>query len=212
MISRDGDILTVSLVVEGSSQTRCLERPHYGQKYTIPKSFREGSEQNQKSDLPVNPIAEIDNRAIVGILSRSIVIESLGDNPQDPFPTPQECQVDKSSPKCYFGGHVMARQGFAKFEMQGVELKNLGQGGRMGHYPLHFHLAKDTDYTTAFVKDSSVWASMNRFAVIHASSNIVLQRNVGAFSVGHGYASGIISFLYINIAGATSAVNGVVKV
>ena len=73
--------------------------------------------------------------------------------------------------------------------MQGVEFKQLGQGGRMGHYPVHFHLAKSTAYTQskAFLKDSSVWDSMTRFVTVHGTHDVTLARNVGYLSVGHGY-------------------------
>src|SRR5262245_3232663 len=83
----------------------------------------------------------------------------------------------------------MVRQGFKEVQIQGVEFRQLGQGGRIGHYPIHFHLAKNTDYTgkKAFVKDSAIWDSMTRFAVIHGTHGVTLARNVGFASVGHGY-------------------------
>jgi hypothetical protein len=73
------------------------------------------------------------------------------------------------------------RQGFRAAEIQGVEFKQLGQGGRIGHYPVHFHLAKNTVYTgkKAFVKDSAVWDSMTRFMVLHGTHGVTLARNVG---------------------------------
>ena len=59
----------------------------------------------------------------------------------------------------------------------------------MGHYPVHFHLAKSTAYTQgkAFLKDSSVWDSMTRFVTVHGSHNVAVMRNVGYLSMGHGY-------------------------
>ena len=114
---------------------------------------------------------------------------------------------------CYFGGHMMVRQGFKEVQIQGVEFKQLGQGGRMGHYPVHFHLAKSTAYTrrcvagtkkdqqcktdvdcpgstcrsNTFVKDSSIWDSMTRFVVLHGTHGVTVARNVGFLSMGHGY-------------------------
>jgi hypothetical protein len=88
---------------------------------------------------------------------------------------------------CYFGGHTIVRQGFARYQVQGVEFRQLGQGGRMGHYPMHFHMAKSTAYTNAFVKDSSSWDSMTRFFVVHGTHDVSLERNVGFLSIGHGY-------------------------
>ena len=142
---------------------------------------------------PVNRSA-VDLRAAVGLLSRSITVYSLGDNPRTSasapgFPATQDCLTATPGGDCYFGGHMIARQGFKAVRIQGVEFKQLGQGGRMGHYPVHFHLAKATTYTGdgAFVKDSSVWDSMTRFITIHGTHEVTLARNVGFLSLGHGY-------------------------
>src|SRR5262249_8618793 len=159
-----------------------------------------------------------DLRATVGLLSRSIQIRSLGATSGEEFPAvpsgcvagtnkDQQCNTDAACPgstcrkscmlsgdtapahDCYFGGHMMVRQGFKDVELQGVEFKQLGQGGRMGHYPMHFHLAKSTAYTQgkAFVKDCSIWDSMTRFITVHGTHELTLARNVGYLSVGHGY-------------------------
>jgi hypothetical protein len=139
---------------------------------------------------PVNRKAA-DLRASVGLLSRSIQVRSLGKDANSEFPavTANDCIDGKSRPECYFGGHVMFRQGFKDVQLQGVEFKQLGQGGRMGHYPVHFHLDKSTAYTggNTFVKDSSVWDSMTRFVVLHGTLGVTVARNVGFLSVGHGY-------------------------
>src|SRR5260370_10926366 len=60
------------------------------------------------------------------------------------------------------------------------------------HYPVHFHMARQTlpagaPQPVTFVKDSSVWDSMTRFIVIHATQGVRLARNVGYESIGHGY-------------------------
>lgn len=142
---------------------------------------------------PVNRKA-VDSRAVVGLLSRSITVRSLGEKParsaDDPgFPTPLECLADRTKPECYFGGHVIVRQGFRDFRLQGVEFKQLGQGGRIGHYPVHFHLAKSAAYTDgkAFIKDSSIWDSMTRFVTVHGTHDVTVARNVGYLSLGHGF-------------------------
>jgi hypothetical protein len=95
--------------------------------------------------------------------------------------------------------------------MQGVELYQLGQGGSIGHYPVHFHLARVTAPATksdgsareTFVKDCSIWDSMTRFITLHATQDVTLARNVGYESIGHGYyledGSEIDNKLYSNI-------------
>ena len=56
----------------------------------------------------------------------------------------------------------------------------------MGHYPVHFHMARKTPKDT-FIKDCSVHDSMTRWFTIHATHGVTLARNVGYKSIGHGY-------------------------
>jgi hypothetical protein len=65
----------------------------------------------------------------------------------------------------------------------------MGQGGRLAHYPVHFHMARKTPQGDGgtFVKDSSVNESMTRWYVIHSTQGVTLARNVGWKSIGHGY-------------------------
>ncbi|MGH6849153.1 MAG: G8 domain-containing protein [Methylocella sp.] len=121
-----------------------------------------------------------ETRAAVGLLTRSIRIVSAGDALGEPFPSPS------TTPGYYFGGHTIVRQGFAEFKVQGVEFRQLGQGGKIGHYPMHFHLARTTPLNT-FVTDSSINESMTRWITVHATQGVTLQRNVGYLSIGHGF-------------------------
>ena len=129
----------------------------------------------------------VDTRASVALLSRSITIESGGDAVLDPFPP---ANVDASGnpigSSYYFGGHMVIRQGFKTLQIQGVGFHWMGQGGKLGHYPVHFHMAREVPDNT-FVKDSSVWESMTRWYVLHATQGVLLARNVGYLSIGHGY-------------------------
>jgi len=190
------ELVTVQSAATASGQTTLtLDNPlgyaHTGHTYPVPPT---------PSAEAGNPNTAVELRAPVGLLSRSIVIYSLGDTATDSFPTftdPMDpnwanCSYANNPdgttyPECFFGGHVIARQGFANFQVQGVEFRQLGQGGRMGHYPVHFHLAKSTDYTDAFVKDCSIWDSMDRFVVVHGTHGVTLARNVGYLSFGHAY-------------------------
>ncbi len=156
---------------------------HQGQIFTI--------DPRNLSHDPGSANKSIETRAAVGLLSRSITIRSFGATfdrsrgvPAD-FPAASACTTNQ--PACYFGGHVLVRQGFGRFQLQGVELYQLGQGGRMGHYPVHFHLDKDTSYTNAFLTDSSIWDSNTRFVTLHATHGVNIARNVGFLSMGHGF-------------------------
>jgi len=121
------------------------------------------------------PMAAMENRAAVALLSRSIVIQSEG-----------ATATDALGPKDYFGGHTVVREGVKAFQVQGVEYRQLGQGGRLGHYPVHFHMVRQAPPGT-FVKDCSVNESMTRWYVLHATQGVTLQRDVGWKSIGHGF-------------------------
>src|SRR4029077_10055472 len=81
------------------------------------------------------------------------------------------------------------RQGFKDLQIQGVEFKNMGQGGKLGHYPIHFHMARQVPADT-FVKDSSINESMTRWIVLHSTQGVLLQRNIGYKSIGSGFFLG----------------------
>jgi hypothetical protein len=151
--------------------------------------------------------AGVETRAAVGLLSRSIRIVSGGNTVNTDLPA-----AAGPAPDRYFGGDTIVRQGFALFHMQGVELYQLGQGGRIGHYPVHFHLARVTSPANnpdgskgrqTFVNDCSVWDSMTRFMTLHATQGVTLARNVGYESIGHGFyledGSEINNSLYSNL-------------
>ncbi len=170
------------VVVNGVSQittNEAIAYPHYGKTY------------NMSLPTGVGPdTGSVDTRAAVALLTRSIRIVSGGNNDGDPFPA----EPNDGKPGYYFGGHVLFRQGFQTVQVRGVEFAQLGQGGRIMHYPIHFHMARktpqpalgDTNPVT-FVEDSSVWDSMTRWITLHATQGVTLARNVGYKSIGHGY-------------------------
>ena len=139
------------------------------------------------ADVGLDPrlrAAGAETRAAVGVLTRSIRIVSAGDTMNDAFPP--EPPAGTTTPGYYFGGHVIVRQGFKTFQVQGVEFHQMGQGGRIGHYPVHFHHARRTPANT-FVRDSSIDDSMTRWIVLHGTQDVKLDRNVGFKSIGHGF-------------------------
>lgn len=147
-----------------------------------------------------------ETRAAVALLTRSIRIVSGGDvpgqrfdwesaeekaaarqaNPDVPQNDPKVAAAADLNPHYAFGAHTVFRQGFEKLQIQGVEFRWMGQGGRIGHYPVHFHMARLVPNDT-YIKDSSVNESMTRWYVLHATQHVLLQRNVGYKSIGHGF-------------------------
>lgn len=129
----------------------------------------------------------IETRAAVGLLTRSIRIVSEGDTKDQTF--------EQAGATYSFGGHTMVRQGFKSFQVQGVEFYQLGQGGKVMHYPVHFHMTRKTPQPSGptdpingtFVKDSSIHDSMTRWITLHGAQGVILGRNVGYLSIGHGF-------------------------
>jgi hypothetical protein len=127
----------------------------------------------------------IDTRAAVALLTRNIQIVSAGNTPADSF---------EEKPGNYFGGHTIVRQGFASYQVQGVEFYQLGQGGDKGRYSVHFHMLRKTPQPSDpageplnYLKDCSIHDSMTRWVTVHATEGMYLARNVGEKSIGHGY-------------------------
>ena len=105
--------------------------PHYGSTYSL-------DAQDVPSDIGPDPGTkdrQVDTRAAVALLSRSIRIVSAGENDNQDFPA--------ESTHYYFGGHTLIRQGFQSVQLRGVEFYQLGQGGRIMHYPVHFHMTRN---------------------------------------------------------------------
>jgi hypothetical protein len=117
-----------------------------------------------------------ETRAAVALLTRSIRIVSEGDKIDQPL-----------AAGSYFGGHTVVRQGVLAYQVQGVEFYQLGQGGRLGHYPVHAHKLRKTNPDTHFLKDSSIHDSMTRWVTLHSTHSITVARVVGYLSIGHGF-------------------------
>jgi cell migration-inducing and hyaluronan-binding protein len=130
-----------------------------------------------------------ETRAAVALLSRSIQIVSAGDVPdlESNFGFSRtRASGGTEDPNYSYGAHMVIRQGFKSVHIRGVEFRQMGQGGRKAHYPVHFHMARRTPDGT-FVKDSSINESMTRWVVLHSTQGVTLARNVGYKSIGHGF-------------------------
>jgi hypothetical protein len=160
-----------------------LKYRHNGEKYTLDDKAQKILSQPDGSASRDS----IETRAAVALLSRSIRIVSNYDYTQNNNEIlPNNNSVGSSDEDSYFGGHVIARQGFKTFQMRGVELFQLGQGGRMAHVPINFYRARKVPDAT-YVKDCSIWDSMNHWIELRATHGVRLERNVGYKSIGHGF-------------------------
>jgi hypothetical protein len=163
---------------------KALTYSHNGTRYSLTAKLTDEERKHfDKLGLDADLVKNgTETRAAVGLLTRSIRIVSEGDTAT----CSQETCFPAESTGYFFGGHLIARQGFASFQVQGVEFYQMGQGGRLGHYPIHFHHARKTPANT-FVMDSSIHDSMTRWIVLHGTHGVTLARNVGYKSIGHGF-------------------------
>ena len=191
--------------VSGNTITlkEALKYPHNASVYSLSDL---PDDKGPRADPNLTTGRAVETRAAVALLTRSIIITSEGDEPDirpdgDHFPP---------TPKNYYGGHTIIRQGFASYQVQGVKFWRLGQGGLIGRYPVHFHMARKTpqasnadDAALTFLKDSTIDDSMTRWITIHATQGLTIQRNVGYRSIGHGFyledATETFNKLYANI-------------
>jgi hypothetical protein len=109
----------------------------------------------------------LDMRAEVGLLTRNIVIEG-----------------DEASDTARFGGHVMVMNGCEAY-VEGVEFRRMGQTGRQGRYPLHWHLS-GMRYGN-YARFNSVHDSYHRAFVIHGTNGVTLEGNVAFEITSHAY-------------------------
>lgn len=109
----------------------------------------------------------LDQRPSVGLLSRNIVIRGAED-----------------SEAAGFGGHIMVMAGGA-VQISGVEMTKMGQRGRFGRYPMHWHLAGDASHQ--YVSGSSVHDTFQRALVVHSTHNATIDGNVAYNIPNHAF-------------------------
>ncbi|MEI9979394.1 MAG: hypothetical protein WDN23_10405 [Edaphobacter sp.] len=209
--SHTEELIISSISGNQVSVTTPVQWPHNGQTYDYSAVAAANPNAGPAPDPAVTnlPAHNIETRAIVGLLTRNIVIASEGKNvitdrnvDGGHFPVSQG----------YYGGQVLVRQGFSTVQLQGVEFYQLGQGGHIGHYPIHFHMDRTVPqpgvpfpgFLGTYVADSSIVDSMTRFITVHATQGVTLARNVGYMSIGHGFyledATETDNKLYSNVA------------
>lgn len=117
----------------------------------------------------------LDERAEVANLTRNIVIHA----PDDAVWQSQG-----------FGAHVMVMRG-ALARIDGVQFERVGQAGRLGRYPVHFHRmsyaddGSDLGDTPSYVRNIAVSGSRNRCITVHATNGVKLENNVCHDIRGH---------------------------
>ena len=67
--------------------------------------------------------------------------------------------------------------------IEGIEIRNFGQQGNLGRYPIHFHYCGDV--SGAVVARNTIRGSQQRCVVVHGTDNLVIEENVAFDSKGH---------------------------
>lgn len=123
----------------------------------LPASFQDGADRNWG----------IDERAEVGLVSRRIKLTA------------------EMGSDAHWGGEVRILPGFARVEVEGVEIEKFGKD-QTGSYPLHFHMAGDVK-DAPIVNSNSIHHSFNKCVTLHYTDNLTIANTVCARIVDHAF-------------------------
>lgn len=112
----------------------------------------------------------VDERAEVGLLTRNIVVQGASDGLARQL-----------------GGHIMIMAGGIG-RIEGTELRNMGQMGRLGRYPIHWHLTGPAPID--YARFNSIWNSFHRGVVLHRTDGVEVRGNVAANVWSHTFVVG----------------------
>ncbi len=180
---KEEDVRTITAIQKLGNETRLtLNTPltyrHYGKIETY------GQNVDSRSKRPNKPIS-IDMRAEVALLSRNIKIQGLASQDTDnKFGDRVRLQTDSNGKaKNGVGGHIMIMPTAGQITVEGVQLNLMGQSGRLGRYPFHWHIARDRSGDV--FKNSSITNSNNRAVVVHTTNNVLVEGIVAHDIHGH---------------------------
>ena len=139
---------------------------------------------------------EVKTRAEVGLLTRNIVVQgSVEETWKHTIKNcPAEFDPGQFATQTCFDGRFGEERGSDQFGVQimlhsghkdskkamghfhYVEITHCGQAGRVGRYPIHFHM--DGDVHGSYVKGCAIHRSFNRAVTMHGVNNLVVENNV----------------------------------
>ena len=67
--------------------------------------------------------------------------------------------------------------------IENVELTDVGQAGRLGRYPIHFHIAGNVN--GCYSKNNAIHEAYNRAITVHGVQHLTLENNVIYKALGH---------------------------
>ena len=81
-----------------------------------------------------------------------------------------------------YGGHTLFIED-SIVRIEGAEIRSMGQGGRMGRYPVHWHHRHDAP--GQYLKRSSFHDSFHRTIVVHDTNFVLIEDVVAYKCYGH---------------------------
>lgn len=126
---------------------------------------------------------DIDLRAEVAILNRNVRIQGLASHDTDNF-FGDRARFNAGTGDG-FAGHTMIMGSAGQITIDSVQFDRMGQTGRLGRYPVHWHIAGDR--SGDILRGSSVTNSNNRGVTIHTTHNVLVEGNVLHDIHGHGF-------------------------
>lgn len=126
---------------------------------------------NESIVRPTTVVESPDFAVEVALLSRNILLDG-GSN---------DVGVDADQ-----GGHMMISYTPNVVQtIEGVEIRNFGQQGVIGRYPIHFHYCNNV--TGSIVSKNTVRQSNQRCIVVHGTNQLKVVNNVAFDTKGHCY-------------------------
>lgn len=126
---------------------------------------------------------DIDLRAEVALLSRSITIQGTQDTDNE-FGD-RANYGSAAGQNLGLGAQTMVMPGSGQVTVDGVRIDKGGQTGRLGRYPMHWHEAGDR--TGDILRNSSITNSNNRGVTFHGTQGVLVEGNVLHDIHGHGF-------------------------
>ena len=170
-------LVTNSVIGKWGVGAQILLTPHtrvwnQNQVRTIKSITASGSHAAIELDSPIlRPTTTIDSADFaveVALLSRNIVFEGSTDSTVS------------------HGGHFMIMHTPTVLQtIEGVDLRNFGQQGLLGRYPIHFHFCGDV--AGSIVSKNTIRQSNQRCVVVHGTNKLRIQENVAFDTKGHCY-------------------------
>lgn len=126
---------------------------------------------------------DIDLRAEVAILNRNVRIQGLASHDTDnAFGDRARFNAGTGDG---FGGHTMIMPSAGQITIDSVQFDRMGQTGRLGRYPIHWHIAGDRSGDV--LRGASITNSNNRGVTVHGTHNLLIQDVLLHDVHGHGF-------------------------